>query len=105
MPPEKLQSKLKKYQTFDEDKDLAIFEALDEIAEKLEPIGNVKIIEIKGDKGDTPTKDELLEIIKPLIPEPIPGKDGENGVDGRTPMFVGSSEPKNPQKGDLWYQI
>ena len=56
----------------------------------------------KGDKGDNPTKDELINLIKPeikpiederlisliapLIPEPIKGADGlngENGKDGR----------------------
>lgn len=53
---------------------------------------------VKGDKGDAPTEQELLSLIKPLIPEPI------KGIDGRTPMFVGNNSPKNPQKGDLWYQ-
>ena len=28
---------------------------------------------MQGDKGDSPTKDELLELITPLIPEPIKG--------------------------------
>jgi hypothetical protein len=32
----------------------------------------------KGDKGDIPSSDDLLEIIKPLIPEPIKGKDGKD---------------------------
>lgn len=33
---------------------------------------------IKGDKGDSPTDEELTALIEPLIPEPIPGKDGED---------------------------
>jgi len=32
---------------------------------------------IKGDDGYTPTQEELLEMIKPLIPEPLKGKDGD----------------------------
>lgn len=56
---------------------------------------------IKGDKGDSPTEDELLGLIKPLIPKPIAGKDGK---DGRTPLYVGKEPPMNPKKGDLWYQ-
>lgn len=31
---------------------------------------------IKGSKGEKPTTDELLELITPLIPEPIKGEDG-----------------------------
>lgn len=37
----------------------------------------------KGDKGDPPTRDELEKIITPivaaLIPDPVPGKDGQDG--------------------------
>jgi len=49
----------------------------------------------KGEDGKTPTKKELAEIIKPLIPEPIKGKDGYtpkkgldyfDGRDGETPI-------------------
>lgn len=35
----------------------------------------LKITGIKGDKGDSPTKDELVSLITPLIPEPIKGDD------------------------------
>ncbi len=31
----------------------------------------------KGEKGDTPTKEELMNLIEPLIPDPIPGEDGK----------------------------
>lgn len=39
---------------------------------------------LKGDDGKTPTEEELLSIIKPLIPEPIKGDEGytpKKGVD------------------------
>lgn len=39
----------------------------------------LKITGIKGEKGDTPSKDELVSIITPLIPEPIKGDTGEKG--------------------------
>jgi len=35
---------------------------------------------------------------------PIKGVDYVDGVDGRTPIFIGNKEPRNPQKGDLWYR-
>ena len=57
---------------------------------------------IKGDKGETPTKEELVSLINPLIPEPIPG---EKGTDGRNPMHIGKNPPINPQIGDLWTKI
>ena len=60
--------------------------------------GNTGEIGPIGPKGDSPTKEELLDLIEPLIPEPI------NGKDGRTPIHIGKKLPSNPQKGDLWYQ-
>src|SRR3990167_10097199 len=59
--------------------------------------GNTGEIGPIGPKGDSPTKEELLDLIEPLIPEPI------NGKDGRTPIHIGKKLPSNPQKGDLWY--
>ncbi len=38
-----------------------------------------------GPKGDSPTREELLALIKPLIPEVYDGIDGIDGVDGHTP--------------------
>ena len=35
-----------------------------------------------GEDGKTPTKDELLALIKPLIPEPIKGEKGDSGTAG-----------------------
>lgn len=37
-----------------------------------------KITVMKGDKGDSPTREELLNIIRPLIPDPIPGQNGKD---------------------------
>lgn len=50
---------------------------------------------LKGEKGDSPTAEDLLNLIKPLIPTP---KDGKN------PLTVSKSEPQNPVIGDLWFQ-
>jgi len=38
-----------------------------------------------GPQGDKPTDKELVDLIIPLIPEPIPGEPGEPGADGLTP--------------------
>lgn len=51
--------------------------ALEKIMEGLEQVKGAK-----GDPGHTPTDEELLALIKPLIPEVKDGKDGE---DGKTP--------------------
>ncbi len=45
-----------------------------------DPLRGVNMVKIKGPKGDKPTSEELLSLIKPLIPEvPIP-KDGNDYV-------------------------
>jgi hypothetical protein len=59
---------------------VAIAEYLYELEQKLDSeIPGMKdvLLKIKGDKGDSPTKEELLNLIQPLIviPEPIHGKD------------------------------
>lgn len=36
---------------------------------------------IDGKDGEAPTRKELVSLIKPLIPEAIPGKDGKDGAD------------------------
>ncbi|HDO20114.1 MAG TPA: hypothetical protein ENG81_01125 [Candidatus Bathyarchaeota archaeon] len=41
---------------------------------------------IKGADGHTPTKEELLSLIKPLIPKPIVPKDGRDGKDAISPV-------------------
>lgn len=45
-----------------------------------------------GEDGETPTKEELLVIIKPLIPKVKDGKDGENGLPGK------DAEEKTPEE-------
>jgi hypothetical protein len=35
---------------------------------------------IKGEKGDTPTRQDLMRLIIPLIPAAIPGRDGADGT-------------------------
>ena len=58
--------------------------------------------EIKGEKGDNPTNDELLGLIKPLIPivkdgyTPTKGKDYFDGKNGVTPI-AGKDYPTTQQ--------
>lgn len=35
-----------------------------------------------GEKGDSPTPEEITALIEPLIPDPIPGEEGKRGRDG-----------------------
>lgn len=70
-----------------EDKVDTITETLDNITEVLNQpevekpevqkvsLEGISVITLKGDKGDKPTDEELLDIIKPLIPEVEDGKD------------------------------
>jgi hypothetical protein len=62
-----------------------IVQSVKELSDKLEPkeIGDGAVFTVKGlkgDKGDKPTEEELLVLIKPLIPEPIKGDDGEDYI-------------------------
>ena len=55
---------------------VAILDYINDLEDKIDSeIPSIKdvISRVKGDKGDSPTKEELREIIKPLIPKPIPG--------------------------------
>ena len=50
------------------------------IADALSPIAQLaKILmgEAKGEKGDSPTDDEIIILIKPLIPDPVKGDQGD----------------------------
>lgn len=58
--------------------DKAISEAEKQIEAKLATIKPAE----KGDKGDNPTKDELIALIYPLIPDAIPGNAGAPGDNG-----------------------
>lgn len=46
---------------------------------EIEGVSVVTLKGDKGDKGDEPSEERLVEIIKPLIPEPIPGQKGDKG--------------------------
>ena len=51
-------------------------------------IKGANITEIKGDKGDkgeSPTNEELTSLIEPLIPAPIAGQQGDRGERGSDP--------------------
>lgn len=71
---------------------------------------DAEVITIKGrqgEKGDSPSTDELVSLITPLIPEPIKGDVGEKGDIGLTGEKgdkgdVGSVGPKGDtgEKGD-----
>lgn len=61
-----------------------------------------RVEQMRGDKGDSPTKEELISLIEPLIPQPEKGQDG---LDGRNPMHIGHRPPDNPKIGDLWTKV
>lgn len=50
---------------------------------------------IKGGKGDSPTREELLDLIRPLIPKVKDGKDGKDGQNGLS--IIGPQGPEGPQ--------
>lgn len=91
---------------------LDIAESLDRVASSLEkPKEDVQKFEIsnkpgeaalalwslltgpKGEDGKTPTKEELTDLIEPLIPEPIVGPQGDPGKDS---TVVGPVGPPGP---------
>jgi len=74
------------------------------IKELREDIEHVSKLEgPRGESGNTPTRQELLALIKPLIPEPIrgeQGKDGRAGIDGKSPVVgVDFKFPKDGKDG------
>jgi len=76
--PESKRKKIEKLANLADKGLLAVTEHLFELEERLdEEIPQIKdvISRVKGDKGDNPTEDELIQIIKPLIPEVENGKD------------------------------
>lgn len=66
-----------------DDSSFATFQMIEDLNDRLDN-EIPKILEIlpriKGDKGDSPTEQDLLGLIQPLIPDPIVPKDGENYV-------------------------
>ena len=75
------QKKLQKFAKLIDNGNVAILEYLMELDDKIEAeLPNIKdiISRVKGEKGDTPTRDELLALIEPLIPhieQPLDGQD------------------------------
>lgn len=63
-------------------------------------IRGAEILTIKGDKGDDPTKEELLELIRPLIPKPIKGGDGHTPTEQELKKLIKPLIPE-PIKGDI----
>lgn len=80
-------------------------ELLEEIASKETPkqmavtLEGVSVVQIKGDKGDKHTDEELLDLIKPLIPDPIKGEKGDEPSDDRIISLIEPLIP-DPVKGD-----
>ncbi len=98
---------------------LPVFEELQQINESLKTIAKketpimempevqkveiegAEIITIKGDKGDSPTDEDLINLIKPLIPEPIVGPEGKMGQKGDKPIAgVDYPIPKDGKDGE-----
>jgi len=68
---EKKRKKIERISQLAQDGELALFKYLLDIEEKIdEEIPELKNIlkRVKGDKGETPTKEEIIKLIKPLIP-------------------------------------
>lgn len=77
--------------------DMGTFAVMQDMAEALDKLAGAETVRIEGKPGEpgkTPTKEELIKLIKPLIPPPIKGepgktpvkgKDYKDGVDGYTP--------------------
>ena len=81
----------------------ATMEVTDKLSEVAELLANmprsltldgVERVDIKGEKGDSPTDDELIALIEPLIPEPIKGEKGDTGERGADSTVAGPRGPK-----------
>lgn len=63
-------------------------------------------IKVKGIKGDKHTNEEMVELIKPLIPEPLKGQDGASPTDEKlvsliTPLIPKPVNGKTPTEEEL----
>lgn len=65
---------------------------------------DIDLTDLKGERGDIgdPGKDADEEKIIYEVLKKIPS--AKDGRDGHSPLTVSKIKPKNPQKGDLWYQ-
>lgn len=59
----------------------------------------VNIRFLKGDKGDSPTNEELLQLITPLIPAPVNGNDGYTPIKGKD--YFDGEDGSAPSKKEL----
>ena len=57
-------------------------------------------LKIKGIKGDSPTDEQLVELIKPLIPEPLVGEKGDTGETPTDEKLVSLITPLIPEPKD-----
>lgn len=88
---------------------LAVFAMISDLEDKIdEELPNIKnIIErMKGEDGHTPTDKELIDLIKPLIPEPIKGEDGKTPTNAELlklikPLIPKIENGKPPTKKEL----
>lgn len=121
------QDQIKKLSTFAKHPDLAHFETSNEIADSLKTIAGKKIPDIqkveivntsndlaatffsllKGEKGDEPSDEHLINLITPLIPDPIKGDTGKDstvpgpkGEDSTVPGPEGKASMIPGPKGD-----
>lgn len=84
---------------------MRVAQELRTLADKLDPqeIGDGKMFMIKGVRGETgpaPTDEELLKLIKPLIPKVEDGKDGKNGHTPTNKELIALIKPFIPEVED-----
>lgn len=68
--------------------------------DKKTELKGAELVTIKGEKGDPGKDGRDGKTPLPGVDFPLP----KDGKDGRNPMTVSSTEPQNPQIGDLWYE-
>ncbi len=79
---QKLAQAMKEKKVID-DTSFTVFQMIEDLNDRLdEEIPQIKdvISRVKGDKGESPTKEELLDLIEPLIPPAITPEDGKDYV-------------------------
>jgi len=76
-----MQDRSKKIAMYNQNKELAIAKELFDIADKVDVIDSIiskidveKLEYLQGEAALPPSREELISIILPLIPPPIPGK-------------------------------
>ncbi len=55
-------------------------ETKDTVSKLADPLRGVDMVKIKGPKGDMPNEQDLIPIIKKLIPDPIQGESGKDYI-------------------------